>query len=438
MCHLLAIRANKRIQLGDVMEKVSNLTQAPTTGWMTKLYKKLVIGAFNSINVGCITLKEGNQKEQFGDITSDLHATVTVNDAAMYKSFALSGSVGAGEAYILGYWDCDNLTKLIEIFALNQDQLDAFEKKFAFLSGIAHRVNHIKNKNSASGSKKNIAAHYDLGNDLYSAFLSDEMLYSCAVYPSKQASLEQAQAHKLALICEQVDLQPGDSVIEIGTGWGAFAIYAATHFDCHVTTTTISDEQHAYVEQKVKELNLEHKITLLKQDYRLLDGKYDKLVSIEMIEAVGHEYLPGFFAKCKSLLKDSGAMLIQAITIADQRYSHYLKNSDFIQQYIFPGGCLPCLDEMNKQIKQQTDMVVHSVKDIGVHYARTLADWRERFVASWPEIDKVKFDQRFYRLWLFYLAYCEGAFRTRAISTVHLVARKPRFGHSGDDIALDY
>ena len=174
-------------------------------------------------------------------------------------------------------------------------------KKFAFLSGIAHRVNHIKNKNSASGSKKNIAAHYDLGNDLYSAFLSDEMLYSCAVYPSKQASLEQAQAHKLALICEQVDLQPGDSVIEIGTGWGAFAIYAATHFDCHVTTTTISDEQHAYVEQKVKELNLEHKITLLKQDYRLLEGKYDKLVSIEMIEAVGHEYLPGFFLPNVSL-----------------------------------------------------------------------------------------------------------------------------------------
>ncbi|WOC28517.1 cyclopropane-fatty-acyl-phospholipid synthase family protein [Pseudoalteromonas sp. N1230-9] len=420
------------------MEKVSNLTQAHTTSWLTKIYKKLVTGAFNSINIGCITLVEENERIQFGNPSSSLNVTVTVKDHAMYKLFALSGSVGAGEAYILGYWECDNLTQLIEIFALNQDQLDAFEKKFAFLSGLAHRINHLKNKNSSSGSKKNIAAHYDLGNDLYSSFLSDEMLYSCAVYPSQKATLEQAQSHKLALICEQVDLQAGDKVIEIGTGWGAFAIYAATHYDCHVTTTTISDEQHAYVAEKIQQLNLESKITLLKQDYRLLEGRYDKLVSIEMIEAVGHEYLPGFFAKCQSLLKENGAMLIQAITIADQRYKHYLKNSDFIQQYIFPGGCLPCLDEMNKQIKLKTDMVVHSVKDIGVHYARTLADWRERFIASWPEIDKVKFDQRFYRLWLFYLAYCEGAFRTRAISTVHLVARRPRFVHSGDDIALNY
>ncbi|WP_392353804.1 class I SAM-dependent methyltransferase [Pseudoalteromonas sp. PB2-1] len=420
------------------MEKVSNLTQTHTASWLTKIYKKLVTGAFNSINIGCITLVEENERIQFGNPSSSLNVTVTVKDPAMYKLFALSGSVGAGEAYILGYWECDNLTQLIEIFALNQDQLDAFEKKFAFLSGLAHRINHLKNKNSSRGSKKNIAAHYDLGNDLYSSFLSDEMLYSCAVYPSQTATLEQAQSHKLALICEQVDLQAGDKVIEIGTGWGAFAIYAATHYDCHVTTTTISDEQHAYVAEKIRQLNLESKITLLKQDYRLLEGRYDKLVSIEMIEAVGHEYLPGFFAKCQSLLKENGAMLIQAITIADQRYKHYLKNSDFIQQYIFPGGCLPCLDEMNKQIKLKTDMVVHSVKDIGVHYARTLADWRERFIASWPEIDKVKFDQRFYRLWLFYLAYCEGAFRTRAISTVHLVARRPRFVHSGDDIALNY
>ncbi len=434
----MVTRASKRNKLGDVMEKVSNLTQTHTTSWLTKIYKKLVTGAFNSINIGCITLVEENERIQFGNPSSSLNVTVTVKDPAMYKLFALSGSVGAGEAYILGYWECDNLTQLIEIFALNQDQLDAFEKKFAFLSGLAHRINHLKNKNSSRGSKKNIAAHYDLGNDLYSSFLSDEMLYSCAVYPSQTATLEQAQSHKLALICEQVDLQAGDKVIEIGTGWGAFAIYAATHYDCHVTTTTISDEQHAYVAEKIRQLNLESKITLLKQDYRLLEGRYDKLVSIEMIEAVGHEYLPGFFAKCQSLLKENGAMLIQAITIADQRYKHYLKNSDFIQQYIFPGGCLPCLDEMNKQIKLKTDMVVHSVKDIGVHYARTLADWRERFIASWPEIDKVKFDQRFYRLWLFYLAYCEGAFRTRAISTVHLVARRPRFVHSGDDIALNY
>lgn len=420
------------------MEKVSNLADEQSSSWLTKIYKKLVFGAFNSLKTGHICLVEGNQSHHFGDSSSKLSVRVTVNNPAMYKSFALSGSVGAGESYILGYWDCDKLTDLIEIFAINQAELDAFEKKFAFVSNLYFRLNHLKNSNSESGSKKNIVAHYDLGNDLYSSFLSTEMLYSSAVYPTKEATLEQAQSHKLDLICQQVDLKTGESVIEIGTGWGAFAIHAATHYGCHVTTTTISDEQHDYVARKIDELGLSDKITLLKQDYRLLTGRFDKLVSIEMIEAVGHEFLPGFFKKCNDLLHDHGAMLIQAITISDQRYKHYLKNSDFIQQYIFPGGCLPCIDEMNKQVKEQSDMVIHSIKDIGVHYARTLGDWRTRFIANWPEIDKVKFDQRFYRLWLFYLAYCEGAFRTRVTSTVHLVARKPRFSHSGDDIALGY
>jgi len=420
------------------MEKVSSLNCAQNTGWFTNFYKKLVIGAFSSIETGQVALVDGSSRSVFGDTSSNLKVTISVNDKAMYKAFALSGSVGAGESYILGQWSCDNLTRLIEIFAINQDQLDNFEKKFSFFSNIAHRINHFKNKNSESGSKKNIVAHYDLGNDLYESFLSDEMLYSSAVYPSKDATLEEAQQYKLKRICEQVELQQGDSVIEIGTGWGAFAIYAATHYDCHVTTTTISDEQYDYVANKVKALGLERKITLLKLDYRLLEGQYDKLVSIEMIEAVGHEYLPSFFTKCGDLLKENGAMLIQAITISDQRYKHYLKNSDFIQQYIFPGGCLPSLNEMSEQIKNNTNMVIHSVNDIGAHYARTLADWRERFIQSWPELDRTKFDERFYRLWLFYFAYCEGAFRTRATSTVHLMARKPRFTSDNDEIALGY
>ncbi|MBB1431983.1 cyclopropane-fatty-acyl-phospholipid synthase family protein [Pseudoalteromonas sp. SG43-4] len=420
------------------MDKVSSLNCEQSTNWLTNIYKKLVTKAFSSIETGQVVLIEGNERTVFGDPSSVLKATIIVNDKAMYKAFALSGSVGAGEAYILGHWSCDNLTSFIEIFAINEKQLDEFEKKFAFFSNIAHRFNHIKNKNSESGSKKNIVAHYDLGNDLYESFLSKEMLYSSAVYPSKEATLEEAQQYKLKRICEQVELQKNDSVIEIGTGWGAFAIYAATHYDCHVTTTTISDEQHDYVANKISELGLESKITLLKLDYRQLKGKYDKLVSIEMIEAVGHEYLPSFFTQCGELLKDDGAMLIQAITIGDQRYKHYLKNSDFIQQYIFPGGCLPSLNEMSEQIKNNTDMVIHTVNDIGAHYARTLADWRSRFIKSWPDLDRSKFDERFYRLWLFYFAYCEGAFRARATSTVHLMARKPRFVSDNDDIALGY
>jgi len=420
------------------MDKVSSLNCEQSTNWLTNIYKKLVTKAFSSIETGQIVLIDSNERTVFGDTSSALKATITVNDKAMYKAFALSGSVGAGEAYILGHWSCDNLTSFIEIFAINEKQLDEFEKKFAFFSNIVHRFNHIKNKNSESGSKKNIVAHYDLGNDLYESFLSKEMLYSSAVYPTKEATLEEAQQYKLKRICEQVELQKNDSVIEIGTGWGAFAIYAATHYDCHVTTTTISDEQHDYVANKIVELGLESKITLLKLDYRLLKGKYDKLVSIEMIEAVGHDYLPSFFNQCGALLKDDGAMLIQAITIGDQRYKHYLKNSDFIQQYIFPGGCLPSLNEMSEQIKNNTDMVIHTVNDIGAHYARTLADWRTRFIKSWPDLDRSKFDERFYRLWLFYFAYCEGAFRARATSTVHLMARKPRFVSDNDDIALGY
>ncbi|MET6760186.1 cyclopropane-fatty-acyl-phospholipid synthase family protein [Pseudoalteromonas sp. NCIMB_1079] len=420
------------------MDKVSSLNCEQSTNWLTNIYKKLVTKAFSSIETGQVVLVDANERTVFGDPSSVLKATIIVNDKAMYKAFALSGSVGAGEAYILGHWSCDNLTSFIEIFAINEKQLDEFEKKFAFFSNIAHRFNHIKNKNSESGSKKNIVAHYDLGNDLYESFLSKEMLYSSAVYPTKEATLEEAQQYKLKRICEQVELQKNDSVIEIGTGWGAFAIYAATHYDCHVTTTTISDEQHDYVANKISELGLESKITLLKLDYRQLKGKYDKLVSIEMIEAVGHEYLPSFFTQCGELLKDDGAMLIQAITIGDQRYKHYLKNSDFIQQYIFPGGCLPSLNEMSEQIKNNTDMVIHTVNDIGAHYARTLADWRSRFIKSWPDLDRSKFDERFYRLWLFYFAYCEGAFRARATSTVHLMARKPRFISDNDDIALGY
>jgi len=420
------------------MENTSDLKVRNATSWLTGVYKRLVFAAFNTIETGHITLKDGSQTHEFGHWSSDLTCSVTVVDEQMYKAFALGGSVGAGEAYVDGFWKCDDLTALIEIFAVNQKQLDSFERKFSIVSGLVNKLGHLKNRNSKSGSRKNIAAHYDLGNDLYSAFLSREMMYSSAVYPSTDATLEQAQENKLAVICEKLDLEASDTVIEIGTGWGAFAVYAAKTYGCHVTTTTISEEQHAYVADLIEQQGLQDKITLLKHDYRDLSGKYDKLVSIEMIEAVGHNYLPSFFEKCNALLKPSGAMLIQAITIACQRYEHYLKNSDFIQQHIFPGGCLPSIEQMNKQIKGGTDMVVHEISDIGLHYARTLYDWRKRFIDAWPTLDQSKFDERFKRLWLFYLCYCEGAFKQRATSTVHLVARKPRYVSNECKATLNY
>lgn len=420
------------------MENTTTISSSISLSTFDRLYKKLVLGALNTLETGKVILVEGDQKYCFGESETSLSVDIYVHSAQMYKLFVLGGSVGAGESYIFGHWSCSDLTKLIEIFVLNQEQLDAFENKFAFFSGIANKIKHLKNKNSKQGSKRNIVAHYDLGNDLYESFLSEEMLYSSAVYPSKEASLEEAQQHKLAAICERLDLQPTDKVVEIGTGWGAFAVYAAKHYGCHITTTTISEEQHAYVKALIEKEGLQQHITLLKQDYRELDGQYDKLVSIEMIEAVGHAYLSGFFAKCNDLLKPTGAMLIQAITIACQRYQHYLKQSDFIQQYIFPGGCLPSVSEMSKQILNSTDMVVHELHDIGLHYARTLYDWRVRFEKAWPSLDSKRFDERFYRLWQFYLCYCEGAFKQRATSAVHLVARKPRYQSNVCTQTLDY
>ncbi|CCQ10892.1 Cyclopropane-fatty-acyl-phospholipid synthase [Pseudoalteromonas luteoviolacea B = ATCC 29581] len=407
------------------MEKVTTLTELAENGsTLSKLYRNIVHRVFEQLEIGGLTIVEGKHRIQFGRNSEDIR--IEVFNMEMYKSFALGGSVGAAESYIEGHWKTNDLTKLIELFVLNQDVLDRFEKRFSWLSGIANKIKHRLNRNTQAQSKKNIAAHYDLGNDLYRAFLSEEMLYSSAVFTSVEESLEKAQFNKLEAICQRLDLQPGERVVEIGTGWGALAIHAAKHYGVHVTTTTISEEQHDYVQEQVVVQGLEKSITLLKKDYRELTGEYDKLVSIEMIEAVGHEYLAGFFQKCNSLLKESGVMLIQAITIADQRYEHYLKQSDFIQQYIFPGGCLPSVEQMAKHLKEQTDMVMHQLSDIGIDYAHTLRHWHQRFVDAWPRLDHSKFDERFYRLWTFYLCYCEGAFRQRATSAVHLVARKPR------------
>lgn len=425
------------IQESD-MEKATTIdTQKLQTSGFAKLYRDLVFSAFSKIHTGKLRLVEGQVITEFGDAKGDV-VTIHVHDVAMYKLFALNGSVGAAEAYIDGLWSTNNLTKLIELFVINQDALDEFERKFSWLTGIARKLKHYFNRNTKQQAKKNIAAHYDLGNDLYTAFLSKEMLYSSAIFRSTSDSLEQAQQNKLKAICERLDLQEGQTLVEIGTGWGALALYAAEQYKVHVTTTTISDEQHAYVSKLIKEKGLENRITLLKQDYRELEGRFDRLVSIEMIEAVGHEYLPGFFKKCSSLIKDDGVMLLQAITIADQRYEHYLKQSDFIQQYIFPGGCLPSVEQMTKHLKEQTDLVMHELHDIGIHYAHTLKHWQNRFIAAWPSLDKTKFDERFYRLWNFYFSYCEGAFRQRATSTVHLVARKPKAKTSSCLNALSY
>ncbi len=386
--------------------------------------RSLILRMLTGLQHGQIILQEGHKKWFFGKGGS-LRAHITVNDKSFYRKVLLGGSIGGGEAYVDGIWKVDDLTALVRIMVLNMGFLDRMERGFAWLLRPVDLLRHALNANSKSRSRRNILAHYDLGNDMYATFLDPTMMYSSAIYPRADASLEEASAHKLATICRKLDLQPTDRVIEIGTGWGGFAIYAAKNYGCHVTTTTISDAQYQEAVKRVKEAGLTDRITLLRSDYRDLTGQYDKLVSIEMIEAVGHRFLPVFFAKCGDLLKPDGKMLLQAITITDQKYKQYAGTVDFIQRYIFPGGCLPSNTRMLQLIAEKTDMVVRQLDDFGFDYARTLRDWRSRFNESFAGLHSKGYDETFRRLWEYYLCYCEGGFLERSISVVHVVASRP-------------
>ncbi|WP_310733461.1 cyclopropane-fatty-acyl-phospholipid synthase family protein [Colwellia sp. BRX10-3] len=408
------------------MEQVSGLKIKKQANWLDKRCRSLVFSVFAKINYGQIELVDHTQRFLFPEFVENnsLMGRINIHDSSVYRDFVKGGSIGVAEAYIAGKWSSPNLTTVIRIFARAQQEIDSIEKQKPWLTKLKYALLHRGNRNSQAGSKKNILAHYDLGNELYSRFLDPEMMYSSAIYPNEEASLEQAQVHKMLTICQRLELTADDHLLEIGTGWGGLAIYAAQHYGCRVTTTTISDAQHAYAKDRIEQLGLTEKITLLKQDYRDLTGEYDKLVSIEMIEAVGFEYLPSFFKQCNERLKPGGKLLIQSITIADQRFEHYKHNVDFIQRYIFPGGFLPSVTVLTGHLTEYTDLVTESISDIGLDYAKTLAHWREAFLKSWPELNPLGYDEKFKRLWLYYLAYCEGAFLERSTSTVHLVARK--------------
>lgn len=372
-----------------------------------------------------LTIKDGQQVYEFGEASAQLQAHVQVHDARFYRRLMLGGSIGAAEAWVDGSWHSPNLSALMQIFARNMGLLDKFERRLAWLTTPLHKLKHKFNRNSLKGSRANIAAHYDLGNDMYQLFLDPLMQYSSAIFPTANADLTEAQQHKLHLICQQLELKPTDTLLEIGTGWGGLACFAAQHYGCHVTTTTLSAEQLKVAKQRVKEAGLQHKVTLLLEDYRDLTGQYDKLVSVEMIEAVGHAYLPAYFKALNRLLKPHGKLLIQAITIADQRYDQYRKGVDFIQRYIFPGGCLPSVSEMCRHLKEQTDMTLTKLEDYGQHYGHTLNIWATRFQQLTPELTALGYSRDFHRLWAFYFAYCEGAFREGSIGLVHFVANKP-------------
>jgi len=303
--------------------------------------------------------------------------------------------------------------------------VDGMEGGLAKLSAPVVKWFHSLNENTEKGSRRNIAAHYDLGNDLFELFLDPTMMYSSGIFPTKEASMEDASLNKLEIICQKLQLSPEDHLLEIGTGWGSMAIYAAKHYGCKVTTTTISEEQYQWANNRIQEEGLTEQITLLKSDYRNLEGQYDKLVSVEMIEAVGWKYYNTFFEKCSSLLKPDGLMLIQAITILDQRYESARKNVDFIQRYIFPGSCIPSIHALNSASMESSDMRMVKLEDYGQHYARTLKAWQTTFMAKLDQVRQQGYSEEFIRMWQFYLSYCEGGFAERQLGLAHMFFAKP-------------
>jgi len=365
---------------------------------------------------------------------------IRVHDAAFYRAVAASGSVGAGEAYIDGLWICDDLVELVRTLVVNRDLLDGMEAGLARWGSWALSGWNALRRNTRAGSRRNIAAHYDLGNDFFALFLSPDLMYSSAVFADDPDTLEAASRRKLEHICRKLNLRPGDRVIEIGSGWGGFALHAAKHYGCHVTTTTISREQYALATERIKTAGLADRVTLLLDDYRDLSGRYDKLVSIEMIEAIGHEYLDTYFEKIGTLLARDGLALVQAITIEDHRYERALRSVDFIKRHVFPGCFIPSIAAMTAAKTRTSDLALIHLEDFGDSYARTLNAWRERFLARLADVRAQGYDARFIRLWEFYLAYCEGGFRERSIGVSQLLLAKPGWRRAGfpSGLTLDH
>ena len=393
------------------------------------LSKRLVFRLFQGLRHGELIIHDGDEMHHFGsgDLTIAPSATVVIHNPRAYGRILTGGTVGAGEAYIEGDWSTEQLTELTRVFIANMPILESMKSNQNWLVKVALKLAHAARKNSLTGSRENIAAHYDLGNDFFSLFLDPTLMYSSAVFPEGSDDLADASQHKLRLICEDLELKPTDHLVEIGTGWGGMAIYAAKHYGCRVTTTTISREQLEYARAEVERRGLSDKITLLFEDYRNLSGQFDKLVSIEMIEAVGHEYFDTYFDCVSRLLKPEGKAVIQSITINKQRYDAARQSVDYIKRYIFPGGCLPSNHIIAHHVAVDTDMTIIGLKDIGLDYAYTLEKWREQFFDKLDQVKTLGFDQRFIRMWDYYLCYCEGGFRERAISAAQILMAKPAY-----------
>ncbi len=396
--------------------------------FVERLARGAVIERLARLRGGRVTIVDADGASAFGPESANLRATVTVHDPAMWTAVAFRGTVGAGESYVERDWTSDDLTALVRILVRDRATMEGVERGLARFAAPPLRLFHAMRRNTRDGSRRNIASHYDLGNDFYALWLDESLMYSCALFEREDATLAEAQFAKNETICRKLRLGPADHLLEIGSGWGGFAIHAARRFGCRVTTTTISREQHAFATRRVALAGLGDRVRVLASDYRDLEGRYDKIVSIEMIEAVGHEYLDAFFAKAASLLSPGGLMCLQSITIEDGLYESARRSVDFIRRHVFPGSCIPSVSVLVASAARAGGLTLRHMEDIGPHYATTLRLWRERFLARRDEILATGRDERFLRLWEFYLRYCEGGFAEGRLGDAQLV-----FGRSALD-----
>lgn len=411
----------------QVMARRTMAARQEAPGYADRFARALVLRALAGISEGRLILTEGARCFAFGSEQRDhLTAAVRVHAPGFYRKIAFGGSIGAGEAYMDGHWSCDDLPSLMRIMVRNQAVQERLEGGLARLAGLIRRLRHRCNDNSRRGSRRNIAAHYDLGNAFYRLFLDPSMAYSCGIFERSDSTLHEASLAKFERICSKLQLAPGMHLLEIGTGWGGFALHAVRRYGCHVTTTTISRQQHDHAAAQIREAGLGDRITLLQSDYRDLTGSFDRLVSIEMIEAVGHRHLPSFFAACARHLKADGLALIQSITMPDRAYLRYRKTPDFINRYIFPGGCCPSLGAL-ATAAGTTDLELVHLEELSSHYVRTLQEWRRAFHAHLAEVRALGYDERFLRMWDYYLAYCEGGFAERFTGLVQLLYARPGY-----------
>jgi len=394
-------------------------------GLIDSVCRGLLVKRLKRLVQGQVTLREGSECLSFGEEHAELRAEVTIHHPRFYRRAVLGGGLGIAQSLIDGDWSCNDLTSLVRIFIRNLEVAHGFERGFAWFRQRTARAGHWLRRNTRIGAARNIQAHYDLGNEFYQLFLDETMSYSCGVFEHSSASMHAASLAKLERACRQLNLKPGDHLLEIGTGWGGLAIYAAENYGCRVTTTTISREQYNLAVERVQAAGVSDRVSVLLSDYRDLEGQFDKLVSIEMIEAVGSEYFDTYFRKCSELLRTDGMMFLQSIVIKDQRFQEYITSVDFIRKYIFPGGCLPSVAAMLQSTASITDMRLLQLEDIAPHYAQTLRCWQQQFQNRLDQVRELGYSESFIRMWDYYFSYCEAAFEERQCNTVQMLFAKP-------------